>query len=43
MSVGNHAHHRLVSQYTARATDLLHTVRFLWKKLSISSNARAIW
>ena len=29
---------RTITNFTARTTSLLHTVRFLWKKLSISSN-----
>ena len=34
---------RTIPNFIARATDHPHTVRFLWKKRSISSNARAIW
>ena len=31
---------RTIPNFTARATDLLHTVRFLWKKPSSSSNGK---
>lgn len=34
---------RTILNSTARMTDHLHTVRFLWKKLSIFSNDKAIW
>ena len=34
---------RTIPNFTAGATDHLHTVRFLWKKPSIFSNDRATW